>query len=241
MLTERLHSEIAKRIAAGEWPTGTRLPTEAELSAMFSVSRPVVREALSRLRADGTIETRRGSGSLVRGSERRPSSLFAPLASIADLLRFYEFRIAIECETAGLAAERRNSGHLKALDAAIAGIEHDRKSSRLNFEADFRFHLAVADASGNPFFASAVRLVEDQAKFGMNLSDYFSRQHSRRRIDQIVAEHKAVAEAIRRGDAGAARSAMYRHLTAARSRTVGDEEILPRPTGVAHAVPKRSS
>ena len=229
MLSEHLHAEIVKRVGAGEWPPGTRLPTEADLCRLFGVSRPVVREALSRLRSDRVIETRQGSGSVVRTPAPAAASSFSPVASIADLIRFYEFRIAIESQTAQLAAERRSEADLAALERTVERVRRSHAAGRLDFAADFGFHIAIADASRNQFFASAMRLIEDQARFGMNLSDYFSRQHSKARISDIADEHQQILDAIRERDADEAGQLMTRHLTAARQRTVGDD-ILVSPS-----------
>ena len=229
MLAERLHVEILKRVGAGEWPPGSRLPTEAQLCDMFEVSRPVVREALSRLRSDRVIETRQGSGSVVCAPEPPRSPSFGPVANLADLLRFYDFRIAIESETAALAALARTDADIASIEGLLDELDRSRAAGRLDFEADFRFHLTVADACRNQFFASAMRLIEDQTKFGMNLSDYFSRQHSDDRIAGIIDEHTEVLDAIRAGDTDAARVAMSRHLSTARQRTVGEETVL-RPS-----------
>jgi DNA-binding FadR family transcriptional regulator len=226
MLAERLHVEILKRLGAGEWPPGSRLPTEAQLCDMFEVSRPVVREALSRLRSDRVIETRRGSGSVVCTPEPPRSQSFSPVASIADLIRFYEFRIAIESQTASLAAERRSEADLEALERTIERVQRSHTTGQLDFAADFSFHIAIADACQNQFFASAIRLIEDQARFGMNLSDYFSRQHSETRIARIVDEHHQILKAIRERDSDAAGRLMTHHLTSARLRTVGDDVLV---------------
>ena len=226
MLSEHLHAEIVKRVGAGEWPPGTRLPTEAELCRLFGVSRPVVREALSRLRSDRVIETRQGSGSVVRTPAPAAASSFSPVASIADLIRFYEFRIAIESQTATLAAERRSEADLAALERTVERVRRSHAAGRLDFAADFGFHIAIADASRNQFFASDIRLIEDQARFGMNLSDYFSRQHSKARISDIADEHQQILDAIRERDADEAGLLMTRHLTSARQRTVGDDVLV---------------
>ena len=105
-------------------------------------------------------------------------------------------------------------------------MRRSHAAGRLDFAADFGFHIAIADASRHQFFASAMRLIEDQARFGMNLSDYFSRQHSKARISDIADEHQQILDAIRERDAGEAGLLMTRHLTSARQRTVGDDVLV---------------
>ena len=83
-LAEQLYTQIYKQIEAGQYPVNSKLPSEAELCEVFGVSRPVVREALSRLHTDGVVETQRGAGSFVR--LRRDAELFR-LAPIGGLLK----------------------------------------------------------------------------------------------------------------------------------------------------------
>ena len=94
-LAEQLYTQIYKLITAGQFPVNSKLPSEAELCEAFGVSRPVVREALSRLHADGVVETQRGAGSFVR--LRRDSELFklAPIGGLPELLRCMEMRSPI--------------------------------------------------------------------------------------------------------------------------------------------------
>ena len=84
-LSGGIYEHIFERIVAGEFPGNARLPSETELALRLGASRPVVREALARLREDGVIVSRQGSGSYVR---RRPDLAilrFVPVGSIADV------------------------------------------------------------------------------------------------------------------------------------------------------------
>jgi DNA-binding FadR family transcriptional regulator len=84
--------------------SGDRLPSESRLCEVFGVSRPVVREAISRLQADGLVVTRHGAGTFVAKRPREEFLRLAPIGSLADLMRCYEYRIALEGEAASLAA-----------------------------------------------------------------------------------------------------------------------------------------
>jgi DNA-binding GntR family transcriptional regulator len=63
----RLIDELRRRIEAGEYPPGSLLPSEHQLSAEFDMARPTVVRALRVMRQDGWIETQQGVGSKVRG------------------------------------------------------------------------------------------------------------------------------------------------------------------------------
>jgi GntR family transcriptional repressor for pyruvate dehydrogenase complex len=106
-LSDRAYERILSMIVGGEIPVGGKLPTEQSLSEQLGISRPVLRQALRQLREDDVIVSRQGSGSYV---QRRPKDAvldFAPIGSIADVQRTFEFRVAIEGEAALLAADRR--------------------------------------------------------------------------------------------------------------------------------------
>ena len=98
-----------------------RLPSETELARRFGASRPVVREALARLREDGVIVSRQGSGSYVK---RRPDPAvlrFVPVGSIADVQRCFEFRAGLEGAAAALAAERWEDADIAEIRRALTG------------------------------------------------------------------------------------------------------------------------
>src|SRR5918996_3809938 len=91
-----IYDSIVGLIVSGEFAENARLPSEVELARRFGASRPVVREALARLRDDGLIVSRQGSGSYVK---RRPDQAvlqFVPVGSIAHLQRCFQFRLGLE-------------------------------------------------------------------------------------------------------------------------------------------------
>src|SRR5262245_23518709 len=109
-LSDVLYQDMLGQIQSGKLPAESRLPSELELSTRFSVSRPIVREALRRLRDDGLIQSRQGAGSFVSRSngaalpmrpiEHAEIEALPPLQSIEDVRKFYEFRLAVEGESA---------------------------------------------------------------------------------------------------------------------------------------------
>lgn len=224
-LSDQVYDDILTRIVNGRHPEGSKLPTETVLANEFAVSRPVIREALARLRDDGLIQPRRGAGSYVI---RRPGTAllkFAPIGSIADIQRCFEFRIALEPVAARLAAARRDSAMvhrigelLKAQDEAISGGVAD-------VDSDFLFHKAVADASGNGYFSTTLQSLEESMKTAMLLNRQLSLQNPQKKLHLRQAEHKAIFEAIAASDADAAFEAMRNHIDVARRR-IFDGEIV---------------
>src|SRR6516225_772512 len=119
----RIYSDILSRIIEGEYKEGERLPTEHMLAERFATSRPTVREALAQLRADGIIATRHGSGTTVM---RRPDPdvrRFAPLETLSDIRRCYEFRVVMEAGAAELAAIKAEEDDIRAIQAAWDQLE----------------------------------------------------------------------------------------------------------------------
>lgn len=221
-LADEVYEEILRQIVNGVLAEGARLPSETELAATFRVSRPVVREALSRLRADKVIVSRRGSGSYV---QRRPSREFFDLANkgtVADLMRCFEFRIALEGEAAALAARRRDAQDLARIEQAFAELNGVIERGEVGVEADVHFHRAIAAATRNTLFTEALAAFDAHTFRGITLTRRMSLRASKERVLLVQREHQEIVEAIRNEDAEAARKAMRRHIDNARMRVLSD-------------------
>ncbi len=217
-LAEQVTEQLRRLIERGEFPRGVRLPTEHELAARFSVSRPVVRAALASLRDTGFVSSTRGSGTLVlRGPD--PGALRFPLINtVADIEQFFEFRIALEGETASLAALRHTPATLAAIEAVLQ--EPDEMLSlgapELARDANFRFHRAVARAAGNAFHVAAIEQLPNLVGLGPVEVRNFDEPDPAARVARLNAEHRSILEAIRARDAERARAEMRAHISAAR-------------------------
>ena len=120
-LADRAYTAIVRIINDEGLAIGDRLPSEARLAETFGMSRTIVREALARLASDGITEARRGAGSYVK---RRPSERLGthmPMDELAKTLGTYEVRFVLEAETARLAALRRSSEQMEAIEQALVG------------------------------------------------------------------------------------------------------------------------
>ena len=220
-LPDKIYGDILSRILEGEYKEGERLPTEHALAERFETSRPTVREALARLRADGIIVTRHGSGTTVA---RRPDPdvrRFAPLESLSDIRRCYDFRIVTEAGAAALAAQMADEQDIAAIEHAWDELERVIETQGIGAKDDYAFHLAVARASKNQFFITMMSFIEEQIAFSMNLSRNLSLVKTVERQRLVQAEHRAVLDAIRGHDVEAAGYAMRTHLMNARDRMFG--------------------
>src|SRR5438552_3607940 len=127
-LADQLAHRIATLIDRGEFSEGGRLPAESELADRFGVSRPVIREALSRLRVMGMIISRRGSGSYVqqrssRAAAAKPTIGFGPVNSMVEVRKCYEFRVGVEGDAAYYAAINRTPDMLVVMQSALQQME----------------------------------------------------------------------------------------------------------------------
>ncbi len=221
-LGDRVYEQIVERIVAGTLAEGDRLPSEHEFCRMFEVSRPVVREALARLRADGIIESRQGSGSYVRRRPVRDLLQYGEAANAAQLLRCFEFRLALEGEAAALAAVRHDSAEMRAMKKANDACNEAALKGRLGKQEDLDFHMAIAMASGNALFPDTMELLHDDIQNGMDMARSLTKAERKERVLILKQEHAMVLAAIEDRDPDRARVAMRAHIGNAQRRIVGD-------------------
>lgn len=216
-LSDIVYAKIAGRIRSGEYPAESRLPTENDLADALGVSRPIVREALARLRNDGVVLSRRGSGTYVRPQRDGAVGRAPALTSIADMRRCLDYRISVEGEAAWHAALGTADDRTPLIEA-MALLDSDYALGLLQPDHDFAFHHAVALASGNRFFHETMAGLRPTIITAMQITPNFTTAKSSDRLTDLHNEHRAVFSAIMAGDAEAARAAMRRHLTRAMQR-----------------------
>lgn len=221
-LPARVAGDISEEIRSGRLKPGDKLPTEPELAEMFGVSRTVVREAVARLKTDGTVRSRQGAGVFVSDSGHQPTLRIDP-DSLLDRSLFkslFELRAMLEINTAGLAAERRDESATAAIALALKRLREVPGTDAASVDADLDFHYAIAQATGNSFIATFIRFIASQVRESI----ITTRRNGdpERSATVTYAEHAAIYEAINKGDAATARRAMSRHIANA-SRRLGVE------------------
>ncbi|CAM3087315.1 FadR/GntR family transcriptional regulator [Paracoccus nototheniae] len=217
-LADQVYDRLLTQIVEEQYPLHSRLPPEQMLAVSCGVSRPVLRAALARLRDDGIITSRRGSGNYVARRPTRQVMSFVPLGSITDIQRCYEFRIDIEGAAAGWAARRRDEADLAALDVAYQRMDQTYQERALGVDADQMLHLAIARATKNAFFQTVLESLAQQIGFGMRLSRSLTLLADPDRQALVQSEHWRVIKAIRDQKPDAAADAMRAHIAAARDR-----------------------
>ena len=211
-LTHRVTEQVEQLILDDLLRPGDRLPAERDLAERFQVSRTVIREAMRSLAARGLVEVRQGKGTTV--SAPSVESLKQPLALLLrtnerdlDHKKILEVRRTLEIEIAALAAERRTSSDLDALEHILED-RSSTKSSREEFvEWDVAFHSALARATHNELFSllleSVATVMRKVREIGFDVPGTPERAYKfhRRILDQVAA-----------GNAASARRAMQEHL-----------------------------
>lgn len=196
---------IRSEIQNGRWVIGEKLPNEATLSAMLSVSRGTVREAVRVLVSQGYLETRQGSGTYVRSAADTARPL--TMARRAGLRDQFEARLALDVEAARLAALRHGPGEISTLRALLAARGNYAGGDKADFIArDLAFHQAVIAASQNAVligmydFFSTLIAETIEASLGADLPE------------PDMAAHAAIVDAIESGDPDAADAAVRRFM-----------------------------
>lgn len=214
-LTQQLVAEFSRRIREGEIQSGEKLPTEQVIIRETGVSRTVVREAMSRLQAEGLVETRHGIGTfVVDASQARAIHSDEPSTGTpGDAVAIIELRLSLEPEAAALAAQRRTPEQLSAIRQALDELHRCVKTGQNTLQADHEFHRRISLCTANSFFTDVMNqlgssiLPRTRSGFGNIASlQVEDDPHIQQR------EQEQIFDAIAHQDRDAARAAMRLHL-----------------------------
>lgn len=207
----RLYQEVADKlsraIASGKYAIGDRLPPERELAVAHNVSRPTIREAMIALELDGLIEVRMGSGVFVIAV--RPIGA-NPVVMDVGPFELTEARLAFEAEVAALAATLITDEELGELELLLAEMERGDCDADAE-TADRQFHQAIADATRNGAMSTVVESLWAIHGRSPQCVRVFEKMRAKG-YRPVISEHRAIVDALRAHDAGAARNAMRDHL-----------------------------
>ena len=201
-LVPQVIEQLRAQISMGEWPVGTRIPTEPDLVAALGVGRNTVREAVRALVHSGVLERRQGSGTFVTARHELTGVITRRLEG-AEITDAIEVRRAFEVEAARLAALRRTPKDVEALDEALAAREAAWASGiALDFvEADAELHTLIVKAAHNAMLA------ELYASFHGALIASLSQQIGEELTPDSYVDHSELVAAIRAGDSARAATA----------------------------------
>lgn len=201
---------LAQALLAGHWQPGDIFPRELDIGSHFEVSRNQVRNALTSLTAAGLLERTAGRGTQVR--EMSDWHLLDPLMSewMTGLVNLdpqlvsaiYAFRFSAEPVVAGLAAEAAQAEDIERLERAFAGMESSVEARAEHAEYDVAFHDATYRASHNLVWRQMGHLLRPSIMALIHRS-----QHHTDTLDDSLARHRQVLDAIRNRDASSAETA----------------------------------
>jgi len=184
---------------------GARLPSERDLATTLAVSRPSLREALIALELGGFIEVRHGSGVYLRGATRAAVPEAGP-----GPFELLSARRVIEPELAAMAARCATAAGIDAIFAAAAEMERQHDDKSHCEQADRRFHLSIAHASGNSALVGVLEYLWNQrGRLWHTLEQQYETEALRK---ETLADHRRIVGAVASRDATAARNAMRAHL-----------------------------
>ena len=214
-LYEQIVRQIEESIQKGELSPGSQLPPERDLAKQFGVSRTAVREAIKALQEKGLVDAFPGRGTFVTtgtpNAMRRSLDRLVNSGEEEGRAYLVEVRDILEPEIAALAAERADDEALATMREAVKTMDGAAWDSDVYIEADLDFHLALAEAAGNPIVLSLIDSIVGLLR------------EQRLRIfrveggpDRGQQHHRRILEAIQRRDPQAARAAMQSHLAQVR-------------------------
>lgn len=213
----RLPDEVAQSIMAaisdGSLKAGDRLPSEAEMSENFGVARTVIREAISLLKFDGMVDSKRGVGAFVADRKERTSFRISPACfeKRREIVKLLQLRTSVQSGAAALAAELRSDAQLEIIEGALQTLLAANKKGpdhavEERVDAELRLYRLITEASDNEYFCDVINMIETNIQ--NHLRSAFLKNAAAVEFEpSVISEHTAVVAAVRSQDSEAARVA----------------------------------
>lgn len=208
-VSEEVFEQLKYNIISGVWPSGTKIPSELELTRLFNVSRVSVREAIHRLVGMGVLNVKKGEGTYV--AEIAPYGYFSSLLPILmierpALLEVLEFRSIIESESARLAARRASEEDIKILEEMIEQMKQRKGDYEKFSKSDLSFHAAIAMATKNSIIVKITSILHDILEAAMEEAVKIVG------FDDGIYYHTLIVESIKARNEEKAFSIMREHI-----------------------------
>ncbi|MDO4276650.1 MAG: FadR/GntR family transcriptional regulator [Eubacteriales bacterium] len=212
-LYERVADHLEKMILEGQdqrWKEGEKLPSEQELADSFGVSRNIVREAVKLLKERGLAEPKNGLGVYITRPNPEQLSAFVyryVLLNHTDLRMIYDTRILLEEYCVGCAAARCTEEDLERVREIVSYMKDARMTEQEFREADYMFHIALAEISGNPLNVMMISALKD-----VFLTILGQNYHNLEESGTTRKDHEMILEAVANHDGETAKALLIRHL-----------------------------
>jgi GntR family transcriptional repressor for pyruvate dehydrogenase complex len=204
---EETLERLGTAIKLGLLAPGTRLPAERELCEQLGIARSTLRQALIALVQSGHLHAVRGRGGGTFVAEPQPVAEPPTEAVIAHWRDRCDARLAVELGVAVLAADRAEAEAIASLGGLVAAMSdrlHDYPSYR---QADVRFHIGLAEATGSAQLVAAMTEVQGAMT---DLIGYIA--HPPEVLEWSNAQHARLVGCLERRDPGTAMKIMAEHL-----------------------------
>ena len=218
-LPQQVAEHLAGEIRGGTLKPRQKLAPEAELCKKYGVSRTVIREAVARLRHDGLLESRQGSGVTVASWENRRAFRldWINMKDPFSINFVYEMRVLVGVESVALAAIRHKAEDLSRLGNLMEQMAKAIRKGEDGAVAHRAFHKSIAEASYNPYLVDFESFIQDR------LWEVLQQARQRTKATPGLAakvhrEHQLMLDGIASGVAGLAREAALNHLRNAAQR-----------------------
>lgn len=230
-LPDEVAVSISNAIETGQLKPGDRLPTEAELSQRFGVARTVVREAISFLRYNGVVDSRRGVGAFVADPSKRSAFRISPACFEIrkQIVQLLQLRTGVQAGASAIAAESRSDAQMEEIETiynkmAAADLLGPEAALEERVDLELLLYRKITVASGNPYYVDVVAMIETNIQ--ENLRSAFLKNAAASEFGpEILAEHRAVIDALVEGDAEAARIATRTRFERAAERLAAREDF----------------
>jgi GntR family transcriptional repressor for pyruvate dehydrogenase complex len=226
--SRRLYQQVADQIRTvieeSRFTPGTRLPPERELALQLGVSRPSLREALIALEIEGRVEIRMGSGVYICAAP--PAGTSEPVALGESPTELMQVRSVLEGAVIMQAAARVTRQNLERVRACLESMRQDIRRGHPPVDADRRFHVAIAEMTGNSLLARMVGELFDGRHSPIS-SRMSRRAENTTTWEAALLEHEAICRALELRDPQEAAAAMYNHLKASRERWIEQSGASP--------------
>ncbi|MEM0908963.1 MAG: FCD domain-containing protein [Pseudomonadota bacterium] len=229
-LPDEIARSISEAIETGALKPGDRLPTEQSLSAQFGVARTVVREAVSLLKYDGVIESRRGVGAFISQLDNRSAFRISPgsFEKRQQLVQLLQLRTGVQAGASGLAATAHTRSALKEIETFLysmaSAVREGRSEADTYHDAEVGFYRAITEASGNPYYIEFISMIERKVEERLRavaIKNVLAAEWG----PGVLAEHEGVYRAVKLRDADAARHATRTHFERAAKRLAERADI----------------
>ncbi|QSO47631.1 FadR/GntR family transcriptional regulator [Alicyclobacillus mengziensis] len=212
--SEIVADDLEQQIREKSLQPGDRLPTIDQLAIQYGVGKSTIREALSQLKARGLIQPRQGEGTFVSQDAKGALSNI-PLSLSGDpgeLIQLLNVRRLIEGGCAATAATEADEQNLLRLQNILKKMEAAVDNEELSRLYDIQFHMAIAEASKNPFLVRIMETMSDAMNATIRDSRSLWLYKSQQQNRQLYLHHLSIYEAIRLHDKELAQQRIEAHL-----------------------------